>query len=365
MDNWTPKTGNIVDNWTPTMGSVVGDTQQSQQPQPVNGLANTLSGFGLGAGAVGAGVGAYKGWQSLAPLRTKVAGELINSIIKPKHKEYMFGKNPGEAVAQEGIWGANLDSIGRKVDERLNQLNSYAKGVRGLDSNKTKTSDLSNMLEPFQDVLAELRKAPETHKAKIVEVHKLVKDIISNLPEDGNIKEIPLETAYGIKKVVQNMQKWETQGTADDLINKSLKNVYHNIDSSIDTAVPELAPINSRISNLISAKTAIRNRAETLSSKDPMDSLNLMNLPFKIVKGAVGNTAVKSGVAKVLADSFGVVGKKGLGLLGVYPMISQALGMSQDPQGAMFGLEHPMDDPLKGSMGSQERTQDIANRLTL
>jgi hypothetical protein len=340
--------------------------QQPQQiPKQQGGLPQTLNNIGVGGGVVAGGllgaVGLAKGYEALAPARNKLAGELINSIIKPRHKEYMFGKNPGQAVAQEGIWGTNLESIGSKVNSRLNELNTYAKQLRSLENNKSKTVDFSGVLEPFSETLDRLRKAPETHGAKINNAMGMVKDIVSNLPE-GNLKEVPVETAYAIKKVAEDMQKWGVEDKADDLINKSLKQVYHNIDASIDTAIPELKPVNSRMSNLISAKTAIRNRLETLSKQDPTDLGHLISLPLK---ATVGSTGVKSGLAKILSEKFGLVAKKGATMLGVYPMLSQAITMAQDPQQSMFGLEHPIDAPLQGSMGSQQRKQDIQNRLTL
>ncbi len=166
---------------------------QTQQPTQPSSLGSTLLGYGLGA--TGVGYGAYKGYQALAPQREQLAGNLINSIIKPRHKEFMFGKNPGLGVAKEGIWGINLESIGRKVDKRLTELNTYAKEFRSLPENQIKTVNLENTLDPFYDALNKLVKAPETHSAKINEIYGMVKDLEGNLPKGMNINEVPIETA--------------------------------------------------------------------------------------------------------------------------------------------------------------------------
>jgi hypothetical protein len=295
-------------------------------------LTQNLASIGIGAGtALGAGFGIAKGYKASAIGRNKLAGDLINSIIKPRHREFSFGKNPGQGIAQEGIWGLNINSIGNKVNKRLDELNSYVKGIYSLPENQIKAINLEQMLDPFYDALDKLSKAPETHQAKINEIYGIVKDLEGNIPKGINIKEVPLKTAYGIKKVVEGMQKWNVESTGDQIINSSLKQAYHNIDNAIDTVMPELKPANSRIANLISAKQAIKNRIEVLSRHEP-DILDLANLP---IKGTVGSTGFKSGLAKILSEKFGLIGKgvkKSVGLLSVFPTIFNAYNWSKDPE---------------------------------
>jgi hypothetical protein len=320
-------------------------TQQISQSTPSqSNPANLVGALGL---ATGAGYGLRRVNRALAPQRNKLASNLMNSIIKPADKEYMFGKNPGLAVAQEGISGISLESIGTKVDQRLNQLNTYAKELRSLDTNKAKVVNLSQMLDPFQDVLAELKKQPLTQKAKIAELVKMTKDIAGNIPE-GNVKSVPVDAAYNIKGVVQKMQKWEVKTSADDLMNKALKKVYHNIDSAIDTAIPELKSVNSRISNLISAKQAIKKRVIVLSKQDKTALGNLLTLP---IKGTVGSTAVKSNLAKILTNRIGKLGKSLPPTLGVASTLMDAIKFSSNPGAYMLQLADPTldipDDVIK------------------
>lgn len=337
-------------------GFVLDEQVTETQPTSSN-LGGILTGLGLGGGAVaGAGYGVRKGYQALAPQRTKMAGGLINSIIKPKHKEYMFGKNPGQAVAQEGIWGVGLEGIGRKVNERLTQLNTYAKELRSLDVNKTKTVNFQKVLDPLYEALDEFSKAPKTHRAKINEVYRAVSDIEGNLPKGIDINQVPVETAYGVKKVVEGMQKWNVESSGDHILNSKLKQVYHNVDNAIDTVIPELKSTNSRIANLISAKQSIKNRMEVLSRQDSTSLGNLASLP---IKATIGSTAIKSGIAKILAEKFGVVGKIGqkvgkvgrqaLPTLSVVTSILDAVNFSQDPEAYMYRMETGQELSPKGS----------------
>jgi len=303
-----------------------------------------LTAFGLG----GAGVyGAKKAIEATAPARTNIAGNLMNSIIKPRHKEYMFGKNPGKGMAQEGISGMNIESLGNKVEQRLNQLSEYSKQIRSLSENKIKTVNLESMFEPLKELSTQFSKAKLTNKAHLDKISNIVKDLRSNIPKELSIKEMPLETAYGLKKVVENLQKWDVQTSADDMMNKALKKMYHNVDASIDITVPELKSVNSRMANLISAKSAIRNRMETLSKQDPTAIGNILSMP---IKGTIGSTAVKSGLAKILSEKFGMVGKKIPGLLSVGNTVFDAMKYSEDPEGYLYQLERGSELPPKGSM---------------
>ena len=346
-------------------GFVVDEPTTETQP---SGLGGVLTGLGLGAGVVGGvGYGAYKGYQALAPQRTKMAGGLINSIIKPRHKEYMFGKNPGQAIAQEGIWGTGIEGIGRKDEERLTQLNTYAKELRSLDVNKAKTVNFQKVLDPLYEALDEFSKAPKTHRAKINEVYRLVNDIEGNLPKEMDIKSVPVETAYGVKKVVEGMQKWNVESSGDHIMNSKLKQVYHNVDDAIDTAIPELKSTNSRMANLISAKQAIRNRMEVLSRQDPTSLGSLASLP---IKATIGSTAVKSGMAKILAEKFGVVGKigqkvggfgkKALPTLSVITSVFDAINFSKDPEAYLYRMETGEE---LSPQGTQEREIQLGRIL--
>ena len=149
------------------------------------------------------------------------------------------------------------------------------------------------------------------------------------------------------------MQKWDVQSSADDMLNKALKKVYHNIDSSIDVTLPELKQVNSRISNLISAKTAIRNRAEILSKQDPTELGNLLNLP---IKATIGSTAVKSGLAKILSEKFGMAVKKIPTALMIGTSIFDAIKYSKDPEAYTYQLETGEELAPKGSQEREIQT---------
>src|SRR3990167_302608 len=278
---------------------------EEETPEETTGSSakSLLTAFGIGAGGV---YGAQKALEATAPARTNIAGNLMNSIIKPAHKQYMFGKNPGKGMAQEGIWGMSIEGLGNKVEQRLSQLNEYSKQIRSLSENQAKTVNLESMFEPLKNLSKEFSKAKLTNKAHLNKISNLVKDLRSNIPKELNIREMPLEAAYGLKKVVEGLQKWDVQSSADDMMN----------------------------------------RVEVLSKQSPEKLLNLVNS----IPNIVSNTATKSGLAKILSEKFGMITKGSVrGLMTVAPIID-AMKYAQDPEGYLYQLERGQELPPKGSL---------------
>jgi hypothetical protein len=280
---------------------------------------------------------------------------MINSIIKPGHRDYNFGKNPGKGVAQEGIWGVNVDSIGQKVEKRLGELKEFSKGVRSLDEHQGKTSNLEKTLDPLYKALDELGRDPKTHKEKISQLSDIVDDLKGHFPKDSDIKKVPFELADGIKESVSNMQTWSAEAKSDQIVNAALKQVYHNVDSALDISIPALKETNSRMANLISAKQAIKTRIENLRNKD-FNIVDLVNLPLKVGT----SVASKSLLAKVLSSKFGMVAGKGVGTLSAIGPVLDAIRYSKDPEGYMYQLE--TGEELQ-PIGSQERDIQLGKIL--
>lgn len=263
--------------------------EASQQTKELGKTGDVLL---TGLLAAATGFGGYKSGQALQEPLTKLGGKIVNSLIKPTHREYMFGKNPGRAIAQEGIVALNMDDLANKVDNKITQLYDESKVIRALPENIDKKVDLSNTLKPLEEVYVELIKAPNKHQSEIGALRGVIEDLKMN-----PLKDINLEQAYYVKGIIKNMQSWKADTTGGKLTNIALRDAYHNVDSSIDAVVPKLKSLNSRMANLISAKTAIEHRIERMQSIDPIGWQKLVDLPFALYK----NTLVKTLLGKSLA----------------------------------------------------------------
>jgi hypothetical protein len=277
--------GNVV-----SAGGMVADMATN----PTDLLATILGGVGAGT-KVGKAIGNVE----VTLKNDKLAGNIIKSLIKPAHKDMLFGKNPGLGVSKEGIVASNLDSLGIKVTERIDQLKEAVKTIRSTPENLYKSVDLSSIRKPLVSSIDKLKRTPLTNASEISGVQDAMVDITNFVQKIDKVglNKLPISDAYEIKDVVSKMQKWDRPGTGE--LNKTLKQVYHEIDSAIDKTIPELKELNSRIANLISAQGSIKNRIEVLSKQEGMPSLmRLIDLPFAALKTPTAKTTLGRLLAK-------------------------------------------------------------------
>jgi prefoldin subunit 5 len=258
-----------------------------------------IAGQALLGALLGRVVGTITGQYKMPTLKSdKLAGKAVNSLIKPKHKEFLFGKNPGQGVAKEGIVATSMDDLVMKVDKRTTEINNVVKLIRNSPKNMNKNVNLSKIKQPLIDSVVELRKAPKVHSAEIKNLENALSDI--GKLQGGNLKNISISEAYKIKGIIARMQKWTSESQAGVNLNKALKKVYHFVDDKIDTAIPELRKLNSRMADLISARQAINSRIEVLQRQEPANWSNLLNLPFTLYRSTVAKTTL----GKILAKGY-------------------------------------------------------------
>lgn len=260
----------------------------------ISGNDTTMRNVMLG-GATGAISPLMEGIRSTG----KLGGHIINSLIKPSSRDKLFGKNPGQAIAKEGLVATSLEGLGKQVKSKITELGEMIKGVRTKPENIVKTVDTEGILNPINEVRMQLKKDPLTHRPVLKRIDKIVTDLTNG---KGKIEKMSLESAYDLKYRIRDMQKWESATNADNSVDVALKKIYHNIDSSIDKAVPELQELNSRISNLISADQAIGNRLSWAQNQPAMLESwgGALNLPFQPLR----STALKTGMAKILTKGY-------------------------------------------------------------
>lgn len=248
------------------------------------------------------GAVAMKPWQLPKPVKTattKIAGRVINSLIKPRHRDFMFGKNPGEGVAKEGIVAANLGNLKEKVQVRTKDLMNSISEIRSSAANFDKKVDVTKTTQPLKNALNFLKSAgKKTHAAEITRIENALTDLSTT---GKNLSKLTVSEAYQLKSAVSSMQNWASESVASHKVNVALRKTYHNIDAVIDKAIPAVKSLNSRVSNLISAGQAIDSRIEVLRRSESMPTVfSILNLPFVALKAPLTKTIL----ARLLATKF-------------------------------------------------------------
>src|SRR5439155_17979695 len=89
-------------------------------------LSAAPEGVGTGAGQVVLG-GAIKAAPSVIKpvvdyFAEKAPGRIVNQLIRPTKTNLSYGRNPGEAIANEGITAGSIEKLGDNVEQRISDL---------------------------------------------------------------------------------------------------------------------------------------------------------------------------------------------------------------------------------------------------
>lgn len=235
------------------------------------------------------------------------APRLINSLIKPVSKTMSFGKNPGRAIAEDGITASSFDELVQKVSQRKSEIGSEIGQLTDMATKEGKLLDLTDTLTPLDEAIAKAKKSPKTNAALINRLENAKSDIITN----RNLLNVTPNDAFAFKQDVSDITKFTDSITDDDIVNGALTKVYGKIKGKINNAIGEtksvsgnnIQKLQEKYADLTSAEIAARNR-DIIAQRS-----NVISLPQNVVgMGSALLGAIASGGAALPAVLAGAAG---------------------------------------------------------
>jgi hypothetical protein len=275
------------------------------------------------AGAIGTGVG-----SAIPYLLPEAAGRVAKSewltrtiphgqitrLIRPMAADLKFGKDPAQAILDEGITGNTLEDIGNRVSDRLAVVGKQLDAEARKPVNASKVVDVSQALQPLDTAMAEAVQAGDRQLfAKLREIkteltqnwrpfRNVRGEITLRATGPRNLRMSPYE-AVKFKRMVGDRIVWSSdplQGTA----NAALGKVYGRVKDAVNNQVPGLRELNSRYSNLVSAAKSIQRRI-------PVEN---RNAAWSLTDVVLGTHSIPLAVARKLAMAPGVRTRAAAGL---------------------------------------------------
>jgi len=261
-----------------------------------HGLATILPGVGPTAAQAGERVGEQWGTGDIAGALGTLAGNaamyaapevagkvarsefisrtiprgMITRTIRPMAGDLKFGKDPAQAIFDEKITGNTLEDVGNRVSDKLADVGQQLDREAQRPANASKVVDVSGSLRPLDDAMVEAVKAGDRALfAKLREVRTELTqnwkpfrtakgEVILRPTGPRNMRMSPYK-AIQFKRMVGDRIRW-TEDPLQDATNKSLGAVYGSVRDATNSAVPVLAELNTRYSNLVGAAKAIQRR---------------------------------------------------------------------------------------------------------
>jgi len=239
-------------------------------------------------------------------LKFKIPSKLINSLIKPASKEFKFGKNPGLAVAKEGITANSIEGLEKKVISKRKligqEIGRVAKGAKGEfnitdDIEKTLQKHLLNktdeatvkQMNNVLDQLANIKKVS-------IQDGKMILENIGK----RNISKMTAEELHNFQKLIGKLTKW-TGSSAEKEVNKMLSELYGKVSKKL-SSVQGLKELQKRYSNILGAQKALENRVARATSNN---MLGLQALGSGTVGALTGETTTDKIQNAILFGLFG------------------------------------------------------------
>lgn len=238
---------------------------------------------------------------------------VINSLIKPLLKDFSYGKNPGRAVAEEGIIANNFDELINGITTRRQEIGQEI-GSIGQQLSTSKNINVFQSLNPINDAMrvAASQNNP-TLLSRLSNAKQAITEILEPAIDDtGNItirsagqrklNNLDFSETRDILREIGDMTQFTGNPSDDKLVNSALKQVYGSIKEETLKEAQKLNPnlakrfeqLTEKYADLSSARTAAIYR-DKLAERQ-----NLIGLPAQALGiGSALITAVATGGASI------------------------------------------------------------------
>ena len=192
------------------------------------------------------------------------------------NRQFAFGKNPGRAIAQEGIVASSFDDLAIKIWQRRQVVGQQIGAVLDSPAVANQTLNVTNALDPLNQALTTARKNPRTNAVVIQRLENVRDDLLGVVVNsDGtttltrNFTRMRPREVLELKQMVGDLTKWTENISDDTLVNGSLKQVYAKLRLHTERVAPGIHPLNERYANLLEAERATRNQAHAVMRQSP------------------------------------------------------------------------------------------------
>lgn len=207
-----------------------------------------------------AGAAINKGRQLTSGARKELAPRVVNSLIKPLLKDLSYGKNPGRAVAEEGIVAKSLDDLAQQIRDRRKNIGLELSKLYNKSDRKFTPE---NLFAPLDDAINQANKNPRTNSSLISRLEDLRSDLMQVRINEGGeevaerkLVDLTADELFELKKDIGDLTKFTGTVSDDNTVNKALKTVYGKIKGLLDEGVPGTQKLNERYADLTSAEVA-------------------------------------------------------------------------------------------------------------
>jgi len=237
----------------------------------------------------------------------KIPSKLMNSLIKTPSKEFSFGKNPGLAIANEGLSGKNISELATNIGNKKNEVGKLISESAKSGTGKGNAEEVINKVtQEFTSDLTDPQVAA-IYQGKLDQLFHDVKfesgKLIPKLDAEGNVIAKNLTSMSGedlhkLQQKIGELTTWSGQAY-DKPVNKVLSKMYYEVGKVLEQVSPGTKELQQKYANLLGAQKSIEKKIASLQSAAQTGLLDLG--AFGIGAGLFGGDSTDKGIAGILA----------------------------------------------------------------
>lgn len=310
--------------------------------------------------AAGLAVESNFGQKITKYLSEKIPSRFMNSLIKPREKDFNFGKNPGLAISREGITANTRGSLLGKIAQKKQEIGQQIENALTKESGKS--LDLAPIIN--KEIIAAkqsaLRSGDRALYNRLQDIEEgLTKEFAEQATETGmtiapvgakNLVVSPLD-AQKIKIQVGKDTRWTGQ-LFDNDVNKVRVKIYQAIDKALDGAVQGIDDLNQRYGNILTAEKALERTDKNINR---LVALGLRTSITGATVAGAGLASGKSGLESAITGLATTAGLEGIRSTAVISRLSKFLtALPQAEQSALIKAIPALRNIILGSVEKGE-----------
>jgi hypothetical protein len=197
---------------------------------------------------------------------TKLGRSFVNESVGATGRDVIYG-NPAKALTDEGITtpftgdiekvkaaGGNLGAAGGRLGDVAQRVSDLQPRVNQALTQSTKTISVADAIDkPLTDAMNDIiGNSAMTDAEKMAAISQLG-GLQASLKEGLGADISPLK-ANQLKNLVGSRVRWNGTNAIGDEVKPAYKAVYASLKGEVNDAVPEIADLNERLTNLYAAQ---------------------------------------------------------------------------------------------------------------
>lgn len=216
------------------------------------------------------------------PAKMSASSAEIAKVIKPNKNSYLFGKNPAQAIVDEGIIANNMDDLAKQVAAKKAEVGKLiAENIDDAMKASDQTVDLTKIIQNNADDYAAQvtdKAAWKTYADRVSQATGTFKaDLATGELVKTGAKDLANSTAddvWRLQQKVGELAQW-TNAVGEKAANKQLHKLYYELGKQLDNMAEGTKALQLRYSNLLGAQKAIQDRAAVIVRNTGIMSLGI------------------------------------------------------------------------------------------